>query len=453
VYSGQLRVLMLSGWYYPDSIGGTERYVHALARLLLTRGHEVTVAAPSGAEERYFFEGVPVYRYPVSERPSRAEVRGEAPPAYLDVFRVFLDDYRPDIVHMHSVTRGCGFYHALSIKQAGLPLVLTIHVPGVTCVRGTLMRWGSRPCDGLMRVRRCGACLLHQHGLPRPLGWWVASLPPNVSAALARGGGRWGSLVGTSGYLVEWMNRTRRLLDLPDRIVIVAQWLRDVLVRNGVAAHKLLLSRHGLPATPSRLPRRSPPLPGQPLRIGYIGRFDPVKGVHVLVEAVRRLPPSPPIELRLYGVAHGPEAQRYLARLRAAAEGDRRIVFSGELSDEHRWDILADLDILAVPSLCLETGPLVVLEAFAAGLPVVGSKLGGVAELVSDGQNGILLPPGDVYAWARAFQRLASEPHLLTALTAGIPRVRSSLAVVEEMLHLYAGLLDAHKPKSKAFRS
>ena len=95
---------------------------------------------------------------------------------------------------------------------------------------------------------------------------------------------------------------------------------------------------------------------------------------------------------------------------------------------------LAQHDVLAVPSQCLETGPLVVLEAFAAGTPVIGANLGGIAELVTDGVDGLLVEPA---AWATTLQRCATDRDLLPRLRAGIRPPRTMATVADEMLALY----------------
>ncbi len=98
---------------------------------------------------------------------------------------------------------------------------------------------------------------------------------------------------------------------------------------------------------------------------------------------------------------------------------------------------LRDYDLLVVPSQWLETGPLVVLEAFAAGIPVLGSRLGGIAELVKDGENGILVEADSVAAWAAALNRLSRESELLRRLRSGVRPPRTMADVAEEMLALY----------------
>jgi glycosyltransferase involved in cell wall biosynthesis len=100
--------------------------------------------------------------------------------------------------------------------------------------------------------------------------------------------------------------------------------------------------------------------------------------------------------------------------------------------------LLKEYDLVAVPSRWLETGPLVVLEAFAAGVPVLGSDLGGIAELVEHDVNGLLVPPSSVADWQRALCRFLDDPTLLSRLRAGVRPPRSMETVAREMQAVYA---------------
>jgi glycosyltransferase involved in cell wall biosynthesis len=99
--------------------------------------------------------------------------------------------------------------------------------------------------------------------------------------------------------------------------------------------------------------------------------------------------------------------------------------------------LLRQYHLLAVPSRSLETGPLVVLESFAAGTPVIGSSLGGVAEWVRHQVNGLVLDPDDVSAWADALRRCAEDRGFLAKLRQGVMPPRSMADVADEMAQLY----------------
>jgi len=97
--------------------------------------------------------------------------------------------------------------------------------------------------------------------------------------------------------------------------------------------------------------------------------------------------------------------------------------------------------LLTVPSLWYENAPVVIQEAFAAGVPIITSSLGALAEWVQDGMDGLLVPPGDVDAWRVALQRCVDEPDLLTRLQASI---RPPVTLAEHISHievLYAHVL------------
>ena len=114
------------------------------------------------------------------------------------------------------------------------------------------------------------------------------------------------------------------------------------------------------------------------------------------------------MELVIRGTARGPSEVALFDRLEQRAKSDPRIRLAGAVDPEQRYEALADMDLLAVPSTWLEAGPLVVLEAFAVGIPVLGSDLGGIAERVEPGRDGRLVPPGDVAAWTAALSELAN---------------------------------------------
>jgi glycosyltransferase involved in cell wall biosynthesis len=101
-------------------------------------------------------------------------------------------------------------------------------------------------------------------------------------------------------------------------------------------------------------------------------------------------------------------------------------------------DMLAGYDAVAVPSQLMETGPLVVLEAFAAGIPVIGSRLGGIAATVRPGVDGYLVEPFDAPdAWARVLTDFARNPGALRRLKAGVRPPRATAAVADDMVSLY----------------
>lgn len=435
-----LKILHVPFGYFPDPIGGTEIYVHGLARGLNAQGIECLVVAPGATAEVYSYDQVAVRRFPVATNLDLCALYGEGDAAAAVAFGRILNTEQPDLVHVHAFTSAVSLRLIRLIKRRGLPVVFTYHTPTVSCQRGTLLRWGQTICDGRLDRAVCTACALHSLGVNKPLSHALGVLPPAVGRGVGRlglAGGPWTAL--RMSELVALRQTTlRALLAESDAIVTLCEWTRDLVLRLGVEPQKVHVSRHGLSNNQLARDGTVPRANQGTLRLVFLGRLDPIKGVDVLIRAVRKLP-EVALQLDVYGVTQaGGEA--YGSHLQQFAQGDARMRFFPPVSNSAVQQLLVGYDVLAVPSQCLETGPLVVLEAFAAGVPVLGSRLGGIAELVYDGVDGLLAEAGDVMAWAAAIRRLATEPALLAQLRAGVRPPRTLAEVVDDMLRLYGQL-------------
>src|SRR5262249_2595316 len=113
-----MRVIESAGYYFPDSVGGTEVYVSSLAKKLRASGIECIVAAPHRSAKilRYTHEGIEVFRYPFPEQSSRNETQGRVPPRHFGTFEAWLREQRADVYHQHSLTTGCGLWHLQAAK-------------------------------------------------------------------------------------------------------------------------------------------------------------------------------------------------------------------------------------------------------------------------------------------------------------------------------------------------
>jgi glycosyltransferase involved in cell wall biosynthesis len=181
-------------------------------------------------------------------------------------------------------------------------------------------------------------------------------------------------------------------------------------------------------------PRRSGTRP----RLGYVGTLAPHKGVHVLLQAFRGIAERG-VTLDLYGSLSVHPS--YAAELRRMAAGDERIRFHGAFPEGAQTSVFDALDALVLPSMWWENSPLTVLEALAAGRPVVASATGGVPEIVEDGDTGLLVPPGDVVALRRALVDVATGRSLGSAR--GPVRLKTVREGAQELLALYGSLVAA----------
>jgi glycosyltransferase involved in cell wall biosynthesis len=451
-----LKVVHVPFTFAPDPVGGTEIYVEALARGLRCHGIEPLVAAPcgTGADMAYEHHGLRVRRFPAaSESKSMLrELYGGGDPVAAAAFAQILDDERPDVVHLHAFTRAVSVRLVRAAKRRGFPVFFTYHTPTVSCQRGTLMFRGKAICDGALRVRRCAACSLERRGLP-PLAAVLAShVPVPFARALERAdlsGGMWTAL-----RMPELMRTQhaafRVMMEEVDGVVALTDWVRSLLLRNGVPAAKITVSRHGLPGGAPDEGKPPIDVTATPLRVAFLGRADRVKGADTLIAAARAAP-DVDIELHLYGVSQSAADAEYWAMLARSAAHDARIALLPPVPHDRIVALLRTYHLLAVPSRTLETGPLVVLESFAAGTPVIGAGLGGIADWVRNGDNGLLVECEDVAGWAAALRRCAADRRLLARLRRGAVPPRGMAEVAAEMARLYCAYFDSaeHSQSSK----
>lgn len=457
-----ISVVQVAGWYAPHRIGGTEVYVEGLVDELRRLGVNSTVLVPriGMAPDAYLHAATQVETYPVNECPTQAELQRGAPHTGFDVFLRRLERHRGAIYHQHTWTRGCGLLHLSAAKDLGFRTVLTVHVASNFCLRGTMMRFGEIECDGRIDEVACGACWLHDRGLPRFLAKRVTTLPLPLSRATRLINTRLGTALAARALASQKMLQFREMIRSADRVIAVAQWVYDALVANGVPAGKAVLNRQGI--THEYEMSVADVLHGHPrggrsqyLELVYIGTFSPNKGLTLAVQAIRLLPKSLKVRLTVHAPkSRDPEQSAYEGKVRSYAEEDSRIVFGPQLARSEIAQALSKHDVLVVPSVCLETGPLVVLEAQAVGLLVLGSRLGGIRELVRDHQEGELISASDAGAWAAAIARLASRMEACP-LQHFPQRVRSMTTVGAEMADLYASLsnetlADRSRPISSA---
>jgi glycosyltransferase involved in cell wall biosynthesis len=411
-----VKIVHLLGWYFPDSVGGTEVYVEALCHRLRDAGHEVLIAAPDArhaAPERYEHDGVRVFRYQIADTPTRDEAQHRVPVRGAERFYSFLARERPDILHVHSFTTGVGLPEIREARRLGIRVIVTCHLPsfGYMCRSGELMQWGRVPCDGIVEPAKCAACNLTRLGMPQPVARLAGALPVPLSAALQRLPGRAGTALGMPASVRDYEAMQRELFTLVDRFVVLNETGRRMLISNGAPADKIVLNRLGVShATAAPKPAADVPATRARVRFGYVGRIHPTKGLTGLMRAVAAIPRDVPFQLEVRGPILDESTRAYAADLQAMAGGDPRVEFLPAVSAPDVPALLAGYDALLCPSIWFENGPTVALEAIAAGTPIIGSRVGNLAELIVDDVNGLLVAAGDVEAWSRALTRVATSP-------------------------------------------
>jgi glycosyltransferase involved in cell wall biosynthesis len=340
----------------------------------------------------------------------------------------------PDVVHVTSlITLGLGVIRAAD--RAGVPQVLTLTDFWLTCPRTTLLRGDGTLCDGNASADECLRCLLTGSRLDQRVRPWM---PVAWRTALWRGVSRIPWLAGVRGArgmaldVVRRQAAVRDALGLPDAVLSPSRFVQETFSRVGLA-ECIRLVRHGHDLS---WLRHAPARQASPaLRVAYLGQLTPIKGVHIAVEGFRRAAADSEARFDIWGDPSMDPA--YVSSLRTLIGSARNIVLRGRYGRDQLGEVLASADVVLVPSLWYENAPLVIQEAFAAKVPVIATDLGGMAESVRHGVDGLLFQRGDAADLARQLRRLLDEPDLRSRLAAGIPEVRTTSDELDELEGIY----------------
>ena len=436
-----MKIVHALGWYYPESLGGTEVYVAALCRRLRDAGHAVAVVAPdtTGARQ-YDHDGVSVFRYPVPAAATRDEAQGRVAARGTERLHEWLRTARPDVFHLHSIVTGLGVFEAAAARRIGARIVVTHHLPnlGYICASGTLLQWNERSCDGVCEPRKCAACVLKTRGLPKKLARAPAAIPRTAGHWLRRLPGRLGTTLSLSAAIADNRDMQQRLLDVTDCTVVLNDAARRILEANGAVPSSVVVNRLGISSQPPDRQRRTATRP--PVRFGFVGRFHETKGVYELARAIKRTPPGVDFRFEFRGPASSASDRRVRDQVRRIVAGDARVTFADAVDHTRIFDLLVAYDVVCCPSTWFENGPTVAIEAMAVGTPIVGTRFGNFPELVVDGVNGRLVAPGDEGELAAALADIAGHPSIVDRWRENVPPTRTMDDVAADYLEMYSHL-------------
>jgi len=380
-----VKVLLVVHQYPPFRIGGTEIYTRMLAHELARRGHDVVLYFRADFNRRPFAAHDETVNGIHARRVSAPLVGWRSFPL-VEFYRTFLNptierDFaaflareQPDVVHFQHVMALSARLIPIA-RRMGFPVVLTLHDYWFLCSNSQLIWPDAQVCRGKALGLNCARCALAR--VRSPL---VQPLRPVVAPILQ-----------LRDALV------RRAALEADRLIAPSRFLIQQYIKAGFPAERFVYLENGIDVERiQRYPRR--PSADNRMRFTYLGSLAWQKGVHVLVEAFQTIPAEKAV-LRVYG---DPKVfPDYAARLHQAADPTNTF-FEDMVPNEEAGRVLAETDVVVVPSLWYENSPVVIQEAFAAGVPVVASRIGALVEKVRHGVYGVLCAPGEVQAWHRS---------------------------------------------------
>jgi phosphatidylinositol alpha-mannosyltransferase len=389
-----VRIALLSpySWTYP---GGVTRHIDALARELSAAGHEARVLAPYDPDDEL---SVRLHR---GARPQPAPT----PPGFVSLGRTVGIPANGAVSNL-ALTPTAVWRMRNELRAGGYDVV-HLHEPvAPTLCWDALMSLGSQPLVGTFHT-------YSENGLT------------NGIAAVGLGGRR-------------RMNRLHARIAVSEAAAWTARRFyggRYRIVPNGVHV-------------PARAPGERVERDTETLRIVFVGQAVERKGLPVLLRAFEALREHVPATLTIVGA--GSEEVSHMVL------DDRGVCALGKVSEERKEAELACADVVCAPSLHGESFGMVLTEAFAAGVPVVASDIPGYRDVLRDGVDGVLVPPGDPIALAHELRRLALAPGLRTQMASAARERAERYAwphVAREVLDTYEQALGVPAPASSIRRS
>lgn len=366
-------VLAVNKFHYRFS--GVETYHLGLIGLLQGRGHAVAAfAMQHPRNEPSPWARAFVSQVDYTDRRWLARLRAAARALYSLEARRKLDQllraFRPDVAHLQHIYRQLSPSVLDALAARGVPIVQTVHDYWMVC-----------PSRQLYLYHRQEMCYRCKEGR-----FYNAAIQRCVSYGLSAS-----ILAAAEAYLARWTRIYQRRVSF---FLSPSEFLRRRLIEGGVPPQRVI-----------RLPYFIHADEYQPVFQGegalYVGRLEVEKGAHLVIEAARRLPDIP------FQVAG---SGRLEGMLRAQAADLGNVRFLGQLDATSVRQALQATRLVILPSTCHDVAPLVLLEAFASGKPVVASAVGGIPEIVREGETGRLTPPNHAQALAEAIAALYHAP-------------------------------------------
>ena len=427
-------LFILHGWP-PASIGGVEIYARRLAKEMSGKADVKAFCAESDEarpqyETRTVIDGdieVTMVNYiPPPETDFESTYRNGK---MAEVFGTYLDDAgSPDIAHVHHLG-GLGHDIVAALHDRGVPIILTFHDFAFTCPRGQRLLDDMRICEHLSK-NRCVECLK-----PQCKGPGIGTAGKVFRHIFKKSEGR--RLIG------EFWKSSEAVANRAAVITVPSEHHAKIVADDGFPKSKIKVMPYGYDIESFESVGRGEI--GLAEKFGYIGSVIPSKGVHLILDAQKRLKKEYPdldIEVHIHGPApayHG--NSDYEATLKEKARG-LNTTFHGPFDPENIADILAGLDAVIVPSVWWESHGMVVREANMAGLPVIVSNHGAVAEPVEDGKNGLLFLPGNARSLRDKIYILATTAGLADAISKNKMNVKSMKQDAADHIELYEEILN-----------
>ena len=382
-----MRILLVNKFHYRK--GGAETYYLTVGSELERMGHEVAYFSMRHPDnlpcewDKYF---VTQREYNNVRNPLKAARDGVAliySPEAKRNFQALCEEFRPDVVHLNNVHRQItlSILDAPYLRENEVPVFYTAHDYVTVCPGYLMLDGDGRVCDACLEDGRYRHCIVNR-----------CVKGSRAKSALAA--------------MEASFNRAHKSNRRIDRVIAPSRFMRSKLIEGGWHEDKVVFLQNfaddaildrAANAGADATDRENPYLL-------FFGRLSVEKGVDTLLRAFDAALPSLPQNMRLVVVGDGPDAADFKA-LASSLGCASRIEFTGYQTGGALQAYVERASLAIASSRWRENMPYSIVEAFAAGTPVIGTNIGGIPELVDEGKTGFICEPGDVSSMAEAISR------------------------------------------------
>lgn len=439
-----MKIIQVLNHFLPYNFAGTEVYTWSLSKRLQQNGISVEILIPnycSSNSNEYIYDGLKIRQYAETSVVDRGLIMGFREPDGLFSFIAHLNELKPDIVHFQEIagSNGVTNAHIMAAKATGAKVIMTFHLATNTCKTGSLVYKNEHLCNGVINIQKCATCFLHsKNGSKLNVGLSKSSF---ALFKLGIDSSKWNHPIGTALGTVFIINRLKqnfnKLIENCDQVVVLTEWYKKILLLNNVSEDKITHISQGLPfGFASQIPADSN-LDTKGIRLVFLGRISLFKGLHLLLEAILSMPEYS-IGLDIYGQT---DNSQYEEDWKKKTQNIPNVLWKGKLLQDEVLNTLKKYDALCICSTFSEMSPLVIQEAFAAGIPVIASNVYGNSEQITHDYNGLLFRFKDVASLRVQLIRCFEESNLLYKLKKNIKPPKSFDEVGEAYAKLYHKIL------------
>lgn len=366
-----MKIAIISEYNSLSSIGGTENYIDFLINGLSQKGHEVlliTLGKISNNQLKHIeIENQTGYQlFEVKKQDfSKDEITQKVISYTWNEIYPVLRNFTPEIIHVHTLSTFFNIKHIEICKNFFNTIVMTSHIPGHFCPTGNMIKYGNKPCNGKLNYS-CNLCLVKSDSKEFFSTFWRNKMKIKL-------------------------NLIQKLKKLNIHIICVSNWQKNQLILNEYDSNKISVIRQIYVSKNKEKPGniiKNKRFEDGKITIGYLGRLSKEKGTEMLLKAIEKYKNHSTISFKIAIPSNTKVFE--LEKFKSMVTGYNNVEVDLTVNDKNKSQYFSKIDILYIPSYCIETGPIVLLEAVYNQKLVLAPNIGGPLEFSDDYPDNVI---------------------------------------------------------------